>query len=336
MAENENTLSGTDSAAVLLLGLGEEQAASILRNMEPRDVQKVSAAMAALSSDAGKQIGTVLGNFVQDASNKSSIAADPDTFVTNVLEQAFGAEKAENLLAHVLDGKNSNGLEALKWVDPPAVVEVISAEHPQIIAIVISQLDSDQASAVLMKLPEERRVDVLMRVARMEAIHPDALKELNEILARQFNATSGAKASSAGGTKAVADLLNHLGKDDESVLSSAISELDEALGEEISELMFVFDNLKDIDDRGMQALLREVSSDDLVVALKGADDELSEKIFSNMSKRAAEMLRDDLETKGPVKLSDVQTAQKEVLVAAQRMAESGDLVLGGKGGDEYV
>jgi flagellar motor switch protein FliG len=336
MADKENTLSGTESAAVLLLSLGEEQAASILRNMEPREVQKVSAAMSSLSGDAGKRVGAVLNNFVTDASGEASLGVSSDQFVSNVLEQAFGAEKAGNLLEHVLDGNSSRGLETLKWMDPLAVADVICKEHPQIIAIVLSQLDSDQAAAVLKELPEEDRVDILMRVARMDTIHPSALKELDEILAKQFSSSGGGKPSSAGGTKTVADLLNYLGKEDETVISKGISELDEALGQEISELMFVFENLKDVDNRGIQALLREVPSDSLVIALKGADDEISEKIFSNMSKRAAEMLRDDLETKGPVKLSEVQEAQKEILVVAQRMAESGDLVVGGKGGDEYV
>ena len=336
MANKEKTLSGTESAAVLLLSLGEEQAASILRNMEPREVQKVSAAMSSLSSEAGKSVGTVLGNFVTDISGQSSLGASSDQFVSNVLEQAFGAEKAGNLLNHVLDGSSSKGLETLKWMDPLAVAEVIKEEHPQIIAIVLSQLDSDQAAAVLKELPEEGRVDILMRVARMDTIHPLALKELDEVLAKQFSSSSGGKLSSAGGTKTVADLLNHLGKEDESAITKGISELDEILAQEISELMFVFENLKDVDDRGIQALLREASSDTLVVALKGADQEISDKIFSNMSKRAAELLRDDLETKGPVKLSEVQGAQREILAIAQRMAESGDLVLGGKGGEEYV
>jgi len=336
MADKENTLSGTESAAVLLLSLGEEHAASILRNMDPREVQKVSAAMSSLSGGAGKQVGKVLGNFVADASGETSLAVSSDQFVTNVLEQAFGAEKAGNLLNYVLEGNSSKGLETLKWMDPHAVADVIRKEHPQIIAIVLSQLDSDQAAAVLKQLPDDNRVDILMRVARMDTIHPSALKELDEILAKQFNSSGGDKPSTAGGTKTVADLLNYLGKKDEAELSRAITELDEVLGQEISELMFVFENLKDVDGRGIQALLREVSSETLVIALKGADDEISEKIFANMSKRAAEMLRDDLETKGPVKLSEVQEAQKEILVVAQRMAESGELVLGGKGGEEYV
>lgn len=336
MADKKKTLSGTESAAILLLSLGEEHAASILRNMEPREVQKVSAAMSSLSADAGNSVGTVLGNFVTDVSGRSSLGDGSGKFVSNVLTQAFGAEKADNLLNHVLDGNSSRGLETLKWMDPLAVAGVIKEEHPQIVAIVLSQLDSDQAAAVLKELPEESRVDILMRVARMDSIQPFALKELDEVLAKQFSSSGAAKLSSAGGAKTVADLLNHLSKKDEVELSRGISELDEVLSQEISELMFVFENLKDVNDRGIQALLREVSSDSLVVALKGADEETSEKIFSNMSKRAAELLRDDLETKGPVKLSDVQQAQREILVVAQRMAESGDLVLGGKGGDEYV
>jgi flagellar motor switch protein FliG len=336
MVDKNNTLSGTESAAILLLSLGEEHAASILKNMDPREVQKVSAAMSSLSGDAGKQVGAVLNDFVSEAGGRSSSVVGSDQFVTSVLEQAFGAEKAGNLLNHVLDGGNSRGLETLKWMDPLAVADVIGDEHPQIIAIVLSQLDSDQAAAVLKELPEEGRVDILMRVARLDTIHPSALKELDEVLAKQFSTSAGGKLSSTGGTKTVADLLNYLDKEVELELSRGIGELDEALAQEISELMFVFENLKDVDNRGVQALLREVSTDSLVIALKGADQEISEKIFSNMSKRAAEMLRDDLETKGPVKLSEVQAAQKEILAVAQRMAESGDIVLGGKGGDEYV
>ena len=336
MADNETGLSGTESAAVLLLSVGEEQAASILKHMSPRDVQKVSAAMSNLSTNAGDHVGSVLNKFLTRVSSQSSLPLGSTDYVSNILEQAFGSEKAEKVLSTVGDGSGARGLDALKWMDPKAIADVICTEHPQIIAIVLSQLDPDQAATVLQELPEEGRVDVLMRVAKMDGIHPDAMKELDGILAGQLSSASGSKPSTAGGAKTVADLLNHLGKDDESVLSKGINELDEALAQEIAELMFVFDNLRDIDDRGVQALLREVSSDSLVIALKGADEAVSEKIFSNMSKRAAEMLRDDLETKGPVKLSEVQEAQKEILVVAQRMAESGDLVLGGKGGDEYV
>lgn len=336
MADNKDNLSGAESAAVFLMSLGEEHAASILKYMEPREVQKVSAAMTALTNDSGKQAGVVLNNFVRDVQGQSPLTAGSSQFVSNVLQQALGEEKAGTVLSNVLDGNSSGGLETLKWLDPLAIAAVIRAEHPQIIAIVLSQLDPDQAAAVLNELPEENRADILIRVAKMEGIHPSALKELDEILASQFNSTGGVKQSRAGGSKVVADMLNYLSTDVEAAISNSITEIDEQLGQEIKELMFVFDNLKDINDRGMQALLREVSSDSLVVALKGADDSLKDKIFSNMSKRAAEMLRDDLETKGPVKLSEVQDAQKEILVIAQRMAESGDLVLGGKGGEEYV
>lgn len=336
MAENDNTLSGTERAAVLLLSLGEEHAASILKHMSPRDVQKVSAAIASLPKDAGIHVGNVLSNFLTKIKDQSVLPLGSGAYVSNMLEKAFGAEKAENVLNNVGDGSGSEGLEALKWMDPLAIAEVIYAEHPQIIAIVLSQLDADQAAVVLQELPEECRVDVLMRVARMDGIHPSAMQELDQILAEQLSSASGSKPSATGGTKTVADLLNHMAKEDETELSRGINDLDEALAQEIAELMFVFDNLKDVNDRGIQALLREVSSDVLVIALKGADEMISEKIFSNMSKRAGEILRDDLETKGPVKLSEVQEAQKEILVVAQRMAESGDLVLGGKGGDEYV
>jgi flagellar motor switch protein FliG len=235
-----------------------------------------------------------------------------------------------------LQGRKVKGLEALKWMDPQSVAEVIRTEHPQIIAIVISQLDPDQAAGVLAELPDDSRVNVLMRVARMDDVHPSALKELDEVLATQISAAGSLRTPIAGGSKAVADILNYMDAGIEKAITKHIADLDANLGQEIQDLMFVFDNLTEVNDRGIQALMREVSSESLVVALKGADEAVKEKIFKNMSKRAAEILRDDLEAKGPVKLSEVQGAQKEILAIAQRMAENGELALGGKGDDQYV
>lgn len=336
MADKRQELSGTQNAAILLMSLGEEHAARILKKMGPREVEKVGHAMSSLANISSAQVNEVMQEFIQEVQGQSGVGIAADEYVSKVLEQALGAEKAGGVINRVLEGRNARGLEALKWMDPEDVADVIRTEHPQIIAIVLSQLDPDQAALVLSKLPEEQRPEVLLRVARMDTIHPTALAELDRVLAQQFSATSNIKPPQAGGARVVADILNVMGTEEESALSASIIEADKELGEEIKELMFVFDNLKEINDRGIQALLREVSTDVLVVALKGADDTLQEKIFSNMSKRAAEMLRDDLETKGPVKLSEVHEAQKEILVIAQRMAESGDLVMGGKGGEEYV
>jgi flagellar motor switch protein FliG len=336
MAEKVTELSGTQRAAVLLMSLGEEYAASILKHMGPREVHKVGVAMSTLGNVSRSQIAHVVEEFLRSAQEKNAMSVGKDEYVSKVLQQALGAERAEGMINRVLEGRNIRGLESLKWMDPEDIAEVVRDEHPQIISIVLSQLDADLAASVLSALEEDVRSDVLIRVARMDEINPAALEELDRVLARQFSDRGTAKPPRIGGSRKVADILNMLDTREESAISSRIAELDEELGAEIKELMFVFDNLKEISDRGVQALLREISGDSLVIALKGADEELKEKILSNMSKRAAELMRDDMETKGPVKLSEVKQAQKEILVVAQRMAESGEIVLGGKGGDEYV
>lgn len=336
MADNESGLSGTERSAILLMSLGEEYAANILKHMDPREVHKVGTAMSSLSKISREQINAVLEEFVGSLQQQNPTDVGKDEYVSKVLVQALGSEKADNMINRVLEGRNVKGLETLKWMDPVAITEMVGEEHPQIISIVLSQLDSDLAASVLSSLDEETRTDVLMRVAKMEELNPSALEELDHILASQFREMKSIKPPRVGGPGTVADILNFLDNKDENLITERIMQLDEALGQEIKDLMFVFDNLKDIDDRGVQALLREVSTDQLTVALKGADAALSDKIFNNMSKRAAELLKDDMETKGPVKLSDVQAAQKEILVVAQRMAENGDIVIGGKGGDEYV
>jgi len=253
-----------------------------------------------------------------------------------VLNSALGEDKAGNLIDRILLGRSSKGLEALKWMEPRAIAEVVRLEHPQIIAIVLSYLDSDQAAEVLALLPENMRSDVLMRIASLDGIQPTALAELDEILEKQFSGSSGnLKSSSVGGSKTAANILNFMETATESAILEKVKENDPDLGQTIQDLMFVFDNLGEIDDRSVQALLREVASDTLIIALKGADDSVTEKILKNMSKRAAEMLRDDLEARGPVRVSEVEAAQKEILSIARRMAESGDISLGG-GGDEFV
>jgi flagellar motor switch protein FliG len=336
MADSRRHLTGAESAAVLLMSLGEEHAARVLKHMGPREVQKLGAAMSAISNVSRSQVGEVLQDFVQAVQAQTAVGLGSDEYVSNVLQRALGPEKAEGVINHVLRGRKVKGLEALTWMDPQSVAEVIRTEHPQIIALVISQLDPDQAASVLAELPEESRVNVLMRVARMDDVHPSALKELDEVLSTQFSAAGSLRTPVTGGSKSVADILNYMDPGVEKDITRRIADLDANLGQEIQDLMFVFDNLKEVNDRGIQALLREVSSESLVLALKGADESVKEKIFKNMSKRAAEILRDDLETKGPVKLSEVQGAQKEILAVAQRMAESGELALGSKGGDQYV
>jgi flagellar motor switch protein FliG len=236
----------------------------------------------------------------------------------------------------ILLGSSTKGLEALKWMDARAVAELIRLEHPQIQAIVLSYLDNDHAAEVIRFFPERTRHDVLLRIATLDGIQPSALQELDDILERQFQGNQNVQSSSVGGIKAAADILNFVDSSIEGEIMEAIKDADAELGQQIQDLMFVFDNLIDVDDRGIQALLREVSSETLILALKGADQAMKDKIFSNMSKRAAEMMRDDLENKGPVRLSEVEGAQKEILAIARRMSESGEIALGGKGAEQFV
>jgi flagellar motor switch protein FliG len=306
--------------------------------MAPKEVQKIGAAMAALSNVSRDQVGTVLETFTKEIENQTAIGVGSDEYIRKVLVQALGQDKAGGVIDRILLGGSSKGLEALKWMDPRAVAELIRLEHPQIIAIILSYLDSDQAADIVVHFPERVRIDVIQRIATLDGIQPSALQELNEIMEKQFsgNNTSNVKSSSVGGVKAAANILNLTETSKQAEIIASIKEGDEKLAQQIEDQMFVFEDLVEIDDRGIQALLREISSDSLIIALKGADETMKEKIFKNMSKRAAEMLRDDLEVRPPVRLSEVETAQKEILGVARRLSDSGEIALGGKGGEQYV
>ncbi|HGX93243.1 MAG TPA: flagellar motor switch protein FliG, partial [Candidatus Tenderia sp.] len=313
----------------------EEAAAEVLKLLGPKEVQKVGAAMATITNVSKDAMYGVMAEFSLEVEGQAGLGGSED-YIRNVLVQALGEDKAGSVIDRILFGRSSKGLEALKWMEPKAVSELIRREHPQIIAIVLSYLDGDQAAEILTLLPERTRSDIVMRIASLEGIQPDALNELDAILEKQFTGNNAVKSSSVGGEKTAANILNFMDSSLESEILEEVKESDGELGQALEDLMFVFDNIVEIDDRGIQALMREVSSETLVLALKAADETLKEKIFRNMSKRAAEMLRDDLEARGPVKLSEVEGAQKEILTVARRMMESGELVIGGKGGEEYV
>jgi flagellar motor switch protein FliG len=327
--------SGTDRAAILLMTLGEQNAAEVLKHMGAKDVQRVGTAMAQLSNVSREEVSGVLVKFTQTVESQTSVGVGSDEYVRKVLVNALGEDKAGGLIDRILLGRTSKGLEALKWMEPRAIAEMVRLEHPQIISIVLAYIDSDQAAEVLVHLPEWLRADVIMRIATLDGIQPSALSELDEIMEKQFAGNAGSQSSSLGGPKVAAGILNFMDGSTESSVMEHVKKVDEALGSRIEDLMFVFDNLIDIDDRGMQDLLREVAQDRLLLAMKGADEALKQKIFKNMSQRAAEMLKDDLEAKGPVRLADVEAAQKEILAIARKMADAGTLALGGKG-EEYV
>ena len=328
-------LSGAERAAILLMSLGENDAAQILKHMGPKEVQKVGVAMSQTANVSKEVVFDVINSFVEEVEEQASLGGSED-YIKNLLISALGEDKASQVIDRILLGHSSKGLDALKWMEPKAVSELIRREHPQIIAIVLSYLDSDQAAAILSLMPERTRSDTIMRIASLDGIQPSALQELDFILEKQFTGNNAVQSSSVGGMKTAANILNFMDGSVETEIMDEIKEADPELGQGIEDLMFVFDNIVDIDDRGIQTLLREVSSETLVLALKAADEAVKEKVFKNMSKRASEMLRDDLEARGPVRLSDVEAAQKEILAIARRMMDSGELAMGGKGGDEYV
>ncbi len=329
-------LSRVDKAAVLLLSLGETDAAQVLRHMGPKEVQRVGVAMAQMRNVHREQVEQVMSEFVEIVGDQTSLGVGSDSYIRKMLTSALGEDKANGLIDRILLGGNTSGLDSLKWMEPRAVADVIRYEHPQIQAIVVAYLDPDQAGEVLGHFDHKVRLDIILRVSSLNTVQPAALKELNTILEKQFSGNSNASRTTLGGIKRAADIMNFLDSSVEGQLMDSIREIDDTLSGQIEDLMFVFNNLSDVDDRGIQALLREVSSDVLVLALKGSDEGVKEKIFKNMSKRASELLRDDLEAKGPVRVSDVETAQKEILTIARRMAEAGEIVLGGKGGEEMI
>ncbi|MFI4914589.1 MAG: flagellar motor switch protein FliG [Steroidobacterales bacterium] len=329
--------SGVDRAAILLLALGEQDAAQVLKHLGAKDVQRVGAAMAQLSRVSREDVSTVLTTFSTTVEQQTSFGVGNDEYIRKVLVEALGADKAGSVLDRILRGRSGRGLEALKWMESRAVAEMLRYEHPQIVSIVLSYLDSDQAAEVLGAMPEGMRADILMRIATLDGVHPTALSELDEVLEKQFSGNStGKTAGGFGGPKAAADILNLVGSAQEGTIMAQIAKVDEPLSQKLQDLMFVFEDLIEVDDRGMQELLREVPGDKLIVALKAADEKLKQKFFKNMSERAAQMMKDDLEARGPVRLSEVEAAQKEILVTARRMADEGRLALGAKGGEEYV
>jgi len=328
-------IGGAERAAILLMSLGEAEAAEVLKHMGAKDVQKVGQAMAALTNVSRERANDVIDRFVMELDNQTAIGVGADDYVRRVLVGALGEDKASGLIDRILLGRNSKGLEALKWMETRAVADLVRNEHPQIVAIVLAYLDPDQAAEVLALLPERMRSDVLMRIARLDGIQPAALRELDEIMEKQFSGGGNLKSSSVGGIKVAAGILNLMDSAAEQALVAKIGEVDADLSQRIQDLMFVFDDLGEVDDRGIQTLLRDLSTETLGMALKGADARVKDKFIKNMSKRAGEMLLEDMEAKGPARVSDVEAAQKEILAAARRLADAGTIQLGGKG-DDFV
>ncbi|MFN3593613.1 MAG: flagellar motor switch protein FliG [Thiobacillaceae bacterium] len=326
---------GIRKSAALMLALGQEEAAEVMKYLGPKEVQRLGAAMATLGHLSRDQMERVLQDFQQETEGRISLG-DSDEYLRTVLKKALGDDKAAHVLERILHGEDNSGIESLKWLDAASVADMIRNEHPQIIATIMVHLERDHASEILQLLPERLRNDVMMRIATLEGVQPLAMRELNEVLNKLLAGGEHSKKGALGGVKAAAEILNYMGGTVEASVLASIREHDSELAQKIQDQMFTFDNILDLDDRSIQMLLREVQSESLIIALKGTSQEMREKIFKNMSSRAAEALKEDLEAKGPVRLSEVEAEQKEILKIIRRLADEGQIVLGGKGGEESM
>ena len=335
MSDDTNSMSGTDRAALLLLSLGEAEASQVLKHLDAKDVQQVGTAMAGLKEVSKENASAVLDGFITDFENQAGFGSASREYIRRLLTSAFSAQRADALMSRMSSGDDASGIDALKWMDCREILEIVDGEHPQIVAIVVSFLEPEIAAQVVTELDDERRPDVIMRIANLSDVQQTALAEIEALIAHKSEESSSSVPRAVGGAKVAAAIVNSLGSTSGDEVLEQIKSIDAPLGDKIQDMMFIFESLLAIDDRGIQALLREISNDLLVVALKGADPEMQDKILNNMSKRAAALLKDDMEARGPTKLSDVETAQREILEVAKRLADAGEIDLGG-GGDEYV
>lgn len=333
--DNPSEINGTQRAALLLMTLGENEAAEVLKFMGAREVQRLGMAMASLSNVSRQEANQVLDYFISDVEDQTALGVDTENYVRKILSSAFGNSKANAFIDRIMTGEDAKGLDALKWMSSTEVADIVRDEHPQIIAIVLAYLDAQQAAEVVELLPDELRSEILMRVASLSDIQQSALAEIENLIASKSAEPSRGATRQVGGDKVVADIINALKPASGETLLERIREKDEDMSDRIQEMMFMFDALLNVDDRGIQALLREINNDLLVVALKGCDPRIGDKLLGNMSKRAATLLKEDMEVKGPMKLSEVEEAQKEILNVARRLADAGDIDLG-QGSEEYV
>ena len=327
---------GVEDAAILLMSLGEEEAAAVFKHLAPKEVQKLGETIARMKSITRERVDGVLDRFGTEAQTQHVLVQDTDEYVKAVLRKALGEDKANLLIDRILQGSDVTGIESLKWMDASSVAELLRNEHPQIVAAILVHLDFDQSSSVLKSFTERQRNEVLIRIATLDGIQPSALKDLNEVMSKVLAGGEKLKKASLGGVKTAAEIINLMGSSVETSALDYIREADNELAQKIMDNMFTFDDLNKLDDKGFQQLLKEVQSESLVIALKGAAPELREKVFRNMSTRAAETLREDLDSRGPVRVSEVESEQKEMLKIVRRLVDEGQIVMASGGADDFL
>ena len=329
-------LNNTQKCAILMMLLGEEEASEILKNLGPKEVQQLGKEMYNVQGLDQDTVNQVLDEFLAVIKQQTDLGMGSSNYIKNVMTKALGENKAQSVLGRITPTESNKPIEILDWMDARSVAELISDEHPQIMALIISYLEAGVAADVLVLLPEDIQSDIIHRIATLETVQPDALAELERVMQLKFKTNTSLRASSVGGIKAAASIMNYTKQNMEQRVMKNLGEKDRNLAKEIQESMFTFDTLILMDDRSMQTLLRNVDQEILIIALKGTDDALKDKIFSSMSQRAAANIKDEMEVLGPVRLTEVQEAQKAVINVARTMSDEGTIVLAGRGGDDFV
>ena len=327
---------GVEDAAILLMSLGEEEAAEVFRHLTPKEVQQLGETIAKMKAVSRERVDDVIDRFAELAGDKSMLVPNNDEYIRAVLRRALGDEKAKILLDRILASVDISGIESLKWMDPGSVAELLRNEHPQIVAAILVHLDPNHSTEVLKAFTERQRNEVLVRIATLDGIRPSALIDLNDVMSTVLAGGSTMRKASLGGVKTAAEMINMLGTNAETAAIDFIREADSDLAQKIMDNMFTFDDLNKLDDKGIQTVLKEVQSESLIIALKGATPALRDKVFRNMSSRAAETLREDLESRGPVRVSEVEAEQKELLKIVRRLSDEGQIALSSGGGDDFV
>ena len=328
---------GVMKSAILMLALGQEEAAEVMKFLSPKEVQKLGAAMTTLKSVGREQVDAVVDDFLTAADLTADIGMDSDEYIRSVLQKALGDDEASNVLHQILESRDATGIISLRLMDAATVSEFIQNEHPQIIATILVHLEPDHASKIIGYFPNSLRQDVMLRIATLDGVKPVALRELNDVMNKLLTGNDSLKKKSMGGIKVAADIINFMSGDNETVVMEGLKSYDDEMAQKIMDEMFVFDDIIDIEDKAIQVILKEVQSDMLIIALKGTTEQMREKIFSNMSSRAAEMMKEDLEAKGPVKLSEVEAQQRKILQIVRRLADEGEIQLSSRGdGEQYV
>jgi len=339
MAEDSDiveNLTGTEKSAILMMLLGEDEAAAVIQNLTPREVQHLGIAMYNVGGVDQETVNAVLDEFLDTIKKQTGLGLGAGKYIENVLTKALGDDKAQSVLGRITPSSSESQIDILDWMDARSISELIIDEHPQIKALIISYLDFGLAADVLTLLPDEIQPDIVRRIATIESVEPVAIKELERVMKAKFAANTSLRASQIGGVKAAAKIMNFTKTDMETRILNEIKKRDRDLMIEIQDNMFVFENLGGSDDRSLQTLLRSVDQDVLVIAMKGADQALQDKLLGCMSTRAAANIRDEMEALGPVRLTEVQEAQKQIINVARKLSDDGTIVLAGRGGEEMV